>query len=1248
MPATSGTTRGRVHVREPRIPLAVVDAPTQRFYAAAAFFGVQAWKWMRLVAVHWFHAPRARGMMQFFEPTSFFVVLLLDFSLCYALHWLAIPPRATGTPASAVAPPQQAARTLRRPWTAWHYVGLFLILAAADAIVLLPYDDALAWVPAVLPGPAVWSVGERRVRLDHIVRPRAHISGQHTIHIVPYGTAHFAPATTCMCLGENVREVHIPVVFNQTVPASLTYSITDPVSGHKSVHTIKHPKTSAQTRARAPGTEAQEPDVPRGAHVLSLAERKRARQAAKQRASDMPVETVHDLRITHTGILQLESVVDRQANEALVGPETVTLVECPRASFVHGASDYCMGEEALVEVMLHGTPPLSLEYELLRGSEPPKQIQHQHTLLHHSPHMPATIALGLPLPGTQTVRLKSVRDACGNAAALQDAYDVQVHAQAQVHFDPMQCVPGRPLKLLRTSPGLDVRVQLQQAGPSDAWDVQVVHRPDGNATTTWKTLAPGGGRSRQVVWTLERGTHTKRLDQTGLYTIEGLSSQFCAGQVGSPWTCEVVDVPLPRASIHFESIEDPCAGTVGVKALSDLEGEPPFRLVYETQRAGQAPRRHERVVRDQTRDELEFWPNMEGLVTYRFLELNDANYQHVPLDGPSFTQIAHPLASASFVGANSDQDAVVSSCGEPTVQADVAFSGTGPYSLEYSTRGGAGGEPVYWHVDNIEEARTTLNLTLPPNHQGRATVSLLRLRDGKGCERRLATRDLRVDVRRPNAAVGFARQHAVVQEHTYADLPLRLKGTPPWFISYTLDHGRENGTATLHDANEALRVSEPGSYTITGVRDAHCAGSVLPQQETAEVVMRPRPHAFFVDTTQPNGLKSGVVRLPPVCVSTPYTATIALQGQPPVEVKYQQTTLADSGTTLTRGNTLSSSEPNASVPLKTNVPGWFSYNIVSISDAFYPHTAAAAPALLEYRVWPRPDAKFVHDEPQRITACVGGTWERRPILHLFGTPPFQVDMVLRPVHIEGQAVPTRFAQTVHESTWHVMPPTVMSVPGTWELRVERVQDAHCVNEAATASVLVDVVESAGVVPVTNRMHYCVGERMDFVLQGMSPWTVEYTFLGRTSHVTARKAEFWRLADRPGVLSVLGAAHGSNTCRKTHAPIERIVHALPSAHVSAGANLVESLREGGHAEIVFTLEGEPPFSFTYQRTEPADTHARPKVLETHTVNQWQANEYRVPTSQEGTWSVVWMQDRWCQVSLGEVSGPASWSASHESV
>ena len=236
----------------------------------------------------------------------------------------------------------------------------------------------------------------------------------------------------------------------------------------------------------------------------------------------------------------------------------------------------------------------------------------------------------------------------------------------------------------------------------------------------------------------------------------------------------------------------------------------------------------------------------------------------------------------------------------------------------------------------------------------------------------------------------------------------------------------------------------------------------------------------------------------------------------------------------------------------------------------------------------------------------------------------------------------RFAHTVHGTQWAVALPAPFQVPGTWEVRVLRVEDAHCRQDGTQPPPLVvDVVESAGVVAPTTREHYCVGERMDFVLQGTPPWTVTYTFDGATSRVTSRRAEFWRMADRPGVLRVLGAAHRTNACRQTHAPLERIVHALPSAHISAGQHHIESLHEGAQTEIVFQLRGEPPFSFTYQRTEPADTHARPRVLETHTVEAWHANEYRVPTSQEGTWSVVWMQDQWCQVSLGQVSGPAQW-------
>lgn len=60
-------------------------------------------------------------------------------------------------------------------------------------------------------------------------------------------------------------------------------------------------------------------------------------------------------------------------------------------------------------------------------------------------------------------------------------------------------------------------------------------------------------------------------------------------------------------------------------------------------------------------------------------------------------------------------------------------------------------------------------------------------------------------------------------------------------------------------------------------------------------------------------------------------------------------------------------------------------------------------------------------------------------------------------------------------------------------------------------------------------------------------------------------------------------------------------------------------EGDQAEIVFTLIGEPPFTFTYQRSEPVSKKGgKPgKVLETHTVSRVTTNEYSVFSALEGS-------------------------------
>lgn len=1215
-------------MREPRIPLAVMDAPSQRFYAASLFAAVQVWKWTHIVRVGLGRPARPSAVVPWLDPSHLGTALLIDFALCYLLHWLAIPPRAVRASPATRAPPMRRRLTAR-----WLWIAVWLALALLDVLVLAR-NDAWLLFQALAPGPAAWSVGERRVRLQQVVQPATHIAGQHTVHLVPPGTARLAPDASCMCVGDRVREVHMPVVFLDTRPAQLTYSVTEPEHGKRTEYTVSHPKTSVRVHA-APRTS--EPDVPRGARALSLAERKRARHAAQERAADRPVEMVHDLRIARTGTVRLESVVDEHGRPARILAQDVRVVECPRASLMPGPVDYCPGDTGHVQVAMHGTPPLTLEY-VSSISERARA----HTLSHMAATEPAQLSLDLALPGPQTLQLVQVTDACGNAARLNETVHVNVHEQAQVHFDTAQCRPGRPLPLLRNERGQELRFVVEAGASQDAWDVRVHFAPDLKAALPQPLTSADAW---EKVIRVTPATHSLVVKQPGTYTLERATSSFCPGQVAAPWTCEVVDVPPPRADIHFESIEDPCAGTVGVKALSTLEGEPPFRLHYEMQRPGHAATRHVRVVEAQTRDELEFWPSTEGPVTYRFLSLDDANYRGMPLDGPSFTQLVHPLASAAFVGAaHTGQDVVVRSCGQSSVTANVELRGTGPFDLTYSMRG-ARGEPVEHEVRGLTGPLAALDLALPADvlrQQGRATVSLLRLRDGKGCERRLATRDLRMDMRRASAAVGFRDTHAVLHEHEAVALALRLEGTAPWHITY--EHTRDGaapvqGSATLHDANEALHLTEPGHYTLTSVRDAHCLGTVLPQA-TAEVVVRARPHASFAGEP----LANGSVVQKAVCQGTPVQATLQLVGQPPIDVAYVHRLPATEGPSQVRRHTLSTAQESVPLALDDRVPGWHTYEVVEVGDAYYARARAARGAILEHYVHARPRGAFATQKA--VTACVGDTSVAWPALHLEGTPPFQVKLELRPRHVEGAADTTSFFLETHTNTLVVPSALVPQVPGAWELAVQHIQDAHCVEAAPTAVLRLDLVESAGVLPTSARRDYCVGERIDFVLQGTSPWTVEYAFNGRVSQVVSRTAELVRVADRPGRLQVLGAGHSSNTCRHTHAPLEATIHALPSAHVSAGVHRIESLHEGGQAAIVFTLQGEPPFAFTYQRTEAVDTHARPKVLETHTVDQWNTTEYVVTTSQEGTWSVVWMQDRWCQVSLGEVSGPAAWDRGME--
>ena len=214
---------------------------------------MQAWKFARIVAV-WLDGPRASSQwLSALEPTTLFRALLLDFTLLYALYRLAIPQRdatpagpamAGSAPGAAPGAARPAPRARRAAWMP--YVVVFVLLALLDAVLL----GGERWSPLALaswalaaaarsvlvplgmdvprdPLASSWSLAGRRVRMQDIVRPQTHITGQHTVHILPYGTAQLAPAAACQCIGGTSPAQVVPVVFNRTRPAVLHYSVTD-------------------------------------------------------------------------------------------------------------------------------------------------------------------------------------------------------------------------------------------------------------------------------------------------------------------------------------------------------------------------------------------------------------------------------------------------------------------------------------------------------------------------------------------------------------------------------------------------------------------------------------------------------------------------------------------------------------------------------------------------------------------------------------------------------------------------------------------------------------------------------------------------------------------------------------------------------------------------------------------------------------------------------------------------------------
>lgn len=340
--------------------------------------------------------------------------------------------------------------------------------------------------------------------------------------------------------------------------------------------------------------------------------------------------------------------------------------------------------------------------------------------------------------------------------------------------------------------------------------------------------------------------------------------------------------------------------------------------------------------------------------------------------------------------------------------------------------------------------------------------------------------------------------------------------------------------------------------------------------------------------------------------------------------------------------------PTAELVLDTSSAGKHVYALTGVADANYqtPVTdglraagggGKAKSLKLEQDVFATPNVAFKH--AVKGSFCLHDQLASRSsdelVLKLHGKAPWKVELEVKP---QGHAKPTRLEVEVPTKEWRLKLPFVLDQAVHHDITFLRVVDDNgcqrvldTLASAAGVTASLAVAEVATIAAVSPARDYCVGEFLDFDLKGLAPFTVTTEFRGKQHSVPIPAGHhFRRLADAPGLFRITGVGSGSGDrqCRSSEVDIERAVHALPTAKVGEGNSIIHDIHEGDQTEIQFSFEGEPPFTFTYNRRRPVDRFKDRSVLESHTVSGIEEYSYSIFTSQEGTWDVSYVADRWC--------------------
>lgn len=1210
--STVSSSGGREDADGPLIPLDTLDAPQQRLYVVAFYVALLAW---RLYDYSYLQEEETESLWLFMKWVMFDGIFL------FGLPELRIPWLEFSSPTTTV---------------------LFLAHALLDGILMfripIPIGAGLAAITKLFYDREM-AINERHVKHASIMHNSSLILGKQIIHILPEGSSILNPARLSFCIDSSTPQVYLPIQINQTTPIGIDLLRLD--FDGVSNETI---------------------------HITASQIKKMTKEATKsklQHADNEPLLLKYPAK--KTGMYVLHKVVDESKLEVQRRRAGDTMVvSCPKALLKPSNPNRCKGDLSDVELEVTGTPPLRIKYRKminqveqeahfqsiqpddfvspLSGTSEALTLRTNKDISWARPQsvtVPLTEQFGIS--GRWVYSLEEVQDAFGNAVSYtQRDHDDQekprvhsphLHQVITVHERPTVrmngCNDQKPLQVAKGRP-IILPVDYSSTGKGgfldSPYELDYLFTPENE-------LLPSGDHSdsaQQKQITIKNVNQRPNAHLPGLYSLNGVSTEFCAGDVLEPASCLLQNPPEPSLKINMEEIFDKCANkAVGLRLDLHLTGTPPFHVKYRVIRGGD--RHHDTQVAkiDGLRGQIELTPPKAGHYIYDFTEVSDSIYKGFQVQGDDLIieQDVKPSASANFV----EQAPQRMVCIDQPVSFDVALRGEGPFTLEYELIRGNSRKPftisdVTGEVYNIKTDTFVKG--------GDYTLALASITDRMGCKEFLK-QEAKITVRHQKPKAGFGHieggRSVKTLQGKKVSLPLRLTGDAPWTVGYrSVADGREH-QIKVGSANAEFSIQEAGTYELIHVHDRICPGAVDPQANKFDVSWIPRPRLALAESSFV-GQESGKFIKHDICEGDEDAVDVHFQGSPPFEVKYEEHLRPDKGSKALKNKALNAALSTSSIQLDTSQPGMVEYKFVELGDYNYDHDGKHfTPVTIQQRVNPRPMARFSNPGKTYSYCTVESIGEEVIPITLTGVPPFNIEVELKH-HGSAKAEHYSF-DSISKNTFDLRIPHKTLQLGNSAVSIRKVTDSRGCNRvldvASTPRVHISVHDAPQIRALESQDDFCVGDRLNFALSGQAPFTVYYSFNGVERKATVKSTMFRRLAEKPGTFVITGLSDAGSSCKATTS-IVRTIHGMPSVQVSKGRESVVDIHEGGEAEITFDFGGTPPFEFTWIRSTNARRGQKSEVLE---MKSEVSQEYslNIRASEEGTYEVVSIKDAYCAYS-----------------